>query len=187
MLRACLRFSGLRLIALLALALSASLAVSGCRNSGNTFDMSRQAAKWAADKTSARQELTQIPPPLKSVYLAIDQEQQWQNPFLSVQQNMIQLRIYLPDANTSSIDRGGLTRLSSARKQVVNVRLGELPRALSSLPNDAWPYGRVIAIGKEKETPENRAWLMNHLEITVRALQDMGVVVDDWNHPAALP
>jgi len=48
----------------------------------------------AAAKTSARQELTQIPPPLKSVYLNINQEPQWQNPFLSVEQNMIQLRIY---------------------------------------------------------------------------------------------
>lgn len=180
-------FSSLRSAPLFALALFASLAVSGCRDSGNTFDMSRHAAKWAADKTAARQELTQIPPPLKSVYLNINQEPQWQNPFLSVEQNMIQLRIYLPDENASPIDRGGITRLSSARKQVVNVRLAELPRALSSLPDGAWPYGRVVAIGREKDTPQNGAWFADHLNITVRALQDMGVVVDDWNHPAVLP
>jgi hypothetical protein len=185
MFRATFRFSVLRSAALLVL--SACLAVSGCRNSDNTFDMSRHAARWAAAKTSARQELSQIAPPLKSVYLNINQESQWQNPFLSVEQNMIQLRIYLPDENSSPIDRGGITRLSSARKQVVNVRLAELPRALASLPDGAWPYGRVIAIGKEKKTPQNRAWFPDHLDITVRALQDMGVVVDDWNHPAALP
>ncbi len=187
MFRASFRFSGLRSARLLALAISASLAVSGCRSSGNSFDMSRHAAQWVAAKTSARQELSQIPPPLKSVYLNINQEPQWQNPFLSVEQNMIQLRIYLPDENASPIDRGGLTRMSSARKQVVNVRLAELPRALASLPNGAWPYGRVVAIGRVRETPQNRAWFPNHLDITVRALQDMGVVVDDWNHPAALP
>ena len=187
MLRTSLRFSALRTSALLALAFFISLAVSGCRNSGNSFDMSRHAAKWTAAKTSARQELNQIPPPLKSVYLNINQEPQWKNPFLSVEQNMIQLRIYLPDENASPIDRGGLTRLSSARKQVVNVRLAELPRALSSLPSGAWPYGRVVAIGREKDTPQNRAWFANHLDITVRALQDMGIVVDDWNHPAVLP
>ncbi len=186
MLRARLCFSGLQSTALLALAIFASLAIGGCRNS-DSFDMSRHAAQWTAAKTSARQELTQIPPPLKSVYLNINQEPQWQNPFLSVEQNMIQLRIYLPDENASPIDRGGITRLSSARKQVVNVRLAELPRALSSLPDGAWPYGRVVAIGREKDTPQNRAWFPNHLDITVRALQDMGVVVDDWNHPAALP
>jgi hypothetical protein len=187
MLRARFRFSGFRSTALLALALLASLAVSGCRSSGNTFDMSRHAAKWVAAKTSARQELTQIPLPLKSVYLPIDQESQWQNPFLSVEQNMIQLRIYLPDENSSPIDRGGITRLSSARKQVVNVRLAELPRALASLPNGAWPYGRVVAIGRESETPQNRAWFPNHLSITVSTLQEIGVVVDDWNHPTMLP
>ncbi|MHB1793931.1 MAG: hypothetical protein ACYCPO_03100 [Acidobacteriaceae bacterium] len=187
MLPASLRFSGLRSAALLALAISASLAVSGCRNHGNTFDMSRHAAQWAAAKTAARQELAQIPPPLKSVYLNIDQEPQWQNPFLSIEQNMIQLRIYLPDENASPVDRGGLTRMSSARRQVVNIRLAELPQALSSLPDGAWPYGRVVAIGREKETPQNRAWFPNHLAITVYALQDMGVVVDDWNRPAAMP
>ncbi len=172
---------------LLALAVSGTLIVGGCRNSANTFDMSRHAAKWSAAKTSAHQELAQIPPPLKSVYLPINQESQWQNPYLSVEQNMIQLRIYLPDENASPIDRGGLTRMSSARKQVVNVRLAELPRALASLPNGAWPYGRVVAIGREKNNPQNRAWFSSHLDITVRTLQDMGVVVDDWNHPAALP
>lgn len=187
MLRASLRFSGLRSAALLALAAFASLAVGGCRNSGNAFDMSHRAAKWAAAKTSARQDLAQIPLPLKSVYLPIHQEAQWQNPYLSIGQSMIQLRIYLPDENASPIDRGGLTRLRSARKQVVNVRLAELPQALSSLPDGAWPYGRVVAIGREKETPQNRVWFPSHLEITVRALEDMGVVDDDWNHPAMMP
>lgn len=178
------RFACLRFACLATLSFSAALLVGGCRNSGNTFDMSAHAARWAAAKTAARQELVEIPPPLKSAYLTIDQESQWQNPYLSIRQNMIQLRIYLPDENTSSIDRGGITRLRSARRLVVNVRLADLPQALSSLPDDAWPYGRVVAIGRDRETPQNRAWFLNHLEITVRALQDMGVVVDDWNHPA---
>lgn len=164
--------------------LSASLAVSGCRRSSNTFDMSAHAAQWGASKSEARQELLQIPSPSKSTYLTIDQEAQWQNPFLSIEQNMIQLRIYLPDENSSAIDRGGLTRMSSARKQVLNIRLAELPQALSALPAGAWPYGRVVAIGRERETPQNRAWFPSHLEITVRTLEDMGVVADDWNHPA---
>ena len=97
MLRSSFRSARLRSAALLALALSAFLAVSGCRNTGNTFDMSRHAAQWAAAKTAARQELAQVQPPLKSAYLAIDREAQWKNPYLSIEQNMIQLRIYLPD------------------------------------------------------------------------------------------
>lgn len=178
------RFACARFACLAALAFSASFLLAGCRKSGNTFDMSAHAARWAAAKTAARQELAEIPPPSKSAYLAVDRESQWQNPYLSIRQNMIQLRIYLPDENTSSIDRGGITRLRSARKQVVNVRLADLPRALSALPNGAWPYGRVVAIARDPGTRQNRAWFSNHLEITVRALQDMGVVVDDWNHPS---
>jgi hypothetical protein len=177
------RFAGLRFACLVTLVFSASLAVSGCRHAGNTFDMSGHAAEWAASKSAARQELVQIPSPSKSTYLTIDQEAQWQNPFLSIEQNMIQLRIYLPDENSSAIDRGGLTRMSSARKQVLNIRLVELPRALSALPAGAWPYGRVVAIGRERQTPQNRAWFPSHLEITVRTLEDIGVVADDWNHP----
>jgi hypothetical protein len=73
--------------------------------------------------------------------------------------------------------------MSSARKQVLNIRLAELPRALSSLPAGAWPYGRVVAIGRERQTPQNRAWFPGHLEITVQTLEDIGVVADDWNHP----
>jgi hypothetical protein len=178
------RFAGLRVACLVTLAFSPFLLLGGCRRSGNTFDMSAHAAQWAASKSQARQELLQIPSPSKSTYLAIDQEAQWQNPFLSIEQNMIQLRIYLPDENASSIDRGGLTRMSSARKQVLNIRLAELPQALSALPTGAWPYGRVVAIGRERETPQNRAWFPNHLDITVRTLKDLGVVADDWNNPA---
>jgi hypothetical protein len=172
-----------RLACLVTLAFSASFTVNGCRHSGNTFDMSSHAAQWAASKSVARQDLLQIPPPSKSTYMTIDREAQWQNPFLSIERNMIQLRIYLPDENTSVIDRGGITRMSSARKQVLNIRLAELPRALSSLPAGAWPYGRVVAIGRERETPQNRAWFPGHLEITIRTLGDLGVVADDWNHP----
>ena len=180
-------FSGLRFAGLTALVFSVSLLVGGCRQSGNTFDMSAHAARWAAAKTSARQQLAEVPPPRKDIYASIDQESRWLNPFLSIEQNMIQLRIYLPDENSSSIDRGGITRLRAARRLVVNIRLAELPRALSSLPDGAWPYGRVVAIGRDPGAPQNRAWFSNHLEITVRALQDMGVVVDDWNHPAMMP
>lgn len=180
-------FSGLRFAGLTALVFSISLLVGGCRQSGNTFDMSAHAARWAAAKSSAQQQLAEVPPPLKDTYASIDQESQWQNPLLSIEQNMIQLRIYLPDENSSSIDRGGITRLRSARKLVVNIRLADLPRALSSLPDGAWPYGRVVAIGRDHEDPQHRAWFQNHLNITIRTLQDMGVVVDDWNHPAMMP
>ena len=149
--------------------------------------MSRHAASWNASKAAARQELTEIAAPSKDIYLAINQEPKWKNPYLSIESNMIQLRIYLPDENSNSFDRGGLTRLAAARKHVLNVRLADLPRALSSLPDGAWPYGRVIAIGADKITPQNRRWFLNNLAVTTNALKDMGIVVDDWNNPPLAP
>lgn len=148
--------------------------------------MSAHASSWAASKQSARQELTQIPLPAKTAYASIDQEAQWKNPFLSVESDMVQVRIFLADENSSQLDRGGMTRIASARKQVLNVRLKDLPRALAALPDSAWPYGRVVAIGKQLEPPQTRARLERNLATTTDALNDMGIVVDDWNSPAPI-
>lgn len=145
--------------------------------------MSAHPAAWKAAKADARQELSELPLPLKSQYLSIGQASQWQNPFLTVKPNMIQIRLYFEDANTSDIDRGGLTRLSAARKHVLNVRLRDLPRALAALPDEAWPYGRVVAIGQETPYPRDRPRVRANVAATVAALKDMGVVVDDWTQP----
>ena len=158
------------------------LLLVGCRG-GDTFNMSAHSADWKAAKADARQELSGLPLPLKSTYLSITQATQWQNPFLTVESNMIQIRIYFTDANSSDIDRGGMTRLSVARKHVLNIRLKDLPRALAALPNEAWPYGRVVAIGQETEYPRNRPRVRANVSVTIAALKDMGVVVDDWTQP----
>jgi hypothetical protein len=171
----------LRFAFLTTLAFGALLFTNGCRR-GDPFNTVGYASSWNTSKITAGQELAQIPVPSKSTYLAVDQESQWQNPFLTVETNMIQIRIYLADENSSEVDRGGLTRLSAARKHILNVRLKDLPRALSVLPEGAWPYGRVIAIGEEVETPQNRARLSGNLAVTVGALKDMGIIVDDWTN-----
>jgi hypothetical protein len=166
------------------LLLAALLVVAGCKSSGNPYDMSTRAAAWKESQQSARQDLTEIPLPAKTSYLSIDRQSRWQNPLLTVDVKMIQLRIYLADQNSSSIDRGGMTRISAARKHVLNIRPKDLPRALSALPDGAWPYGRVVAVGEEKPTPRNRSRLAANLAVTISALNDMGVVVDDWTNPA---
>lgn len=160
-------------------AISLPFLSSGCRH-GDSFDMSHNASRWSAAEFSARQELAQIPAPTKGDYQTINQESQWQNPFLTVETEMIQLRIYLPDENPSDVDRGGMTRLSAARKHTLNIRLADLPRALTSLPKGAWPYGRVIAINQELAPPQAQPQLDKNLAITIGALQSMGIVVDDW-------
>lgn len=149
--------------------------------------MSHRAAAWNASKSSAQQELAEIPAPSKETYLTIDQASKWLNPFLTVESNMIQIRIYMPDENSSSLDRGGMTRLSSARKQILNVRPKDLPRALTALPDNTWPYGRVVAISEEMETPQNRTRLRHNLAFTIGALQEMGIVVNNWADRGSTP
>ncbi len=171
--------SSLRFGFLATFAFGTLLFVSGCRHS-DPFNTSGYASSWNSSKSAAREELTQIPVPSKHAYLAVDQESQWQNPFLTIETNMIQIRIYLADENSSQVDRGGMTRLKAARKHVLNVRLKDLPRALSALPDGAWPYGRIVAVGEELQTPQNRTRLRGNLAVTVGALKDMDVIVDDW-------
>lgn len=159
------------------------LLLSGCRHSGDGFNVPQNAASWNAKKEAARQELTAVPAPAKKAYLAIRREPDWQNPFLSVGRDMIQLRIYLADENDSPLGRGGITRITAARREVLNVRLADLPRALAALPDNTWPYGRVIAVGEGLTNPQDGAQVRHNLEITMHTLDDLGLVVEEWNGP----
>jgi len=163
------------------LLLAALVSLPGCKHSEDAFTVTENPSSWNAARSEARQELEEVPPPSKNLYLEIHREPQWQNPFLSVEQDMIQIRIYVADENTSTLDRGGITRTKDARRQVLHVRLADLPRALASLPNDAWPYGRVVAVGEGVETPQDRVQVRRNLEVTMNTLNDLGIVVDEWS------
>lgn len=166
-----------------AFALGLLLLLSGCRRNGDDFKIAENASSWRAARDSARQELREIPAPAKSRYISIHREPQWQNPFLSVERDMIQIRIYLADENGSPLGRGGVTRITAARRQVLNVRLADLPRALASLPYGAWPYGRVIAVGEGLKGPQDRAQIQRNVAITTKTLNDLGLVVEQWDGP----
>ncbi len=177
-----MRARSFRFIFLSTITLGALLAATGCRGHGDPFNMSANPAAWTSAKNDARRQLDTVPLPSKGTHVVIDQEAQWQNPFLTVESNMIQIRIYLADQNASQVDRGGLTRLSAARKYILNVRLKDLPQALVSLPDSAWPYGRVVALSEDSATQRNQARLRNNVTVTAATLNDMDVVVDDWTH-----
>lgn len=161
------------------LALPALLA--GCHSGRNGFVLPAP-AKWQATLSDAHQELSSIPPPKKTLLTKYDSEAQWRNPFLTVSSTSIQLRIYLADQNNSEFDRGGLTRLQAARKQVIAVRLRDLPRALTSLPESAWPDGRAVGINQALEPPTQKAVLDRNLESTEGALQALGVTTVTLDH-----
>jgi hypothetical protein len=128
----------------------------------------------------ARMDIAEIPLPKKNTMLPVVDESQWRNPFLSVGDKMLLLRIYLPDANLSGMDRGGFTRSSNARKQELNLRLRDLPRALASLPQECWPYGRVVAVARGFLTQQNQTQLLHNEKLTLQTLQTLGVMAKEW-------
>ena len=111
----------------------------------------------------------------------------WENPYLTVQNNMATLHVTLADANPSQLGEGGMLRPIGARRQDLTIRLSDLPAALNAVPEDSWPYGRVIAIEEAHDTPaSDRPAVRRTVEAAIKTLGDMGVVVYEWNDGGGL-
>jgi hypothetical protein len=162
-----------------ALCLAASpMLLTGCKraSAGTTIPT---ASPQAVD--SARQQLDLIPPPSKSRYMAIPSLSEWENPYLTVQQNMATLHVTQADTNPSQLGTGGMLRPVSARRQNLTVRVSDLPAALDAVPQSSWPYGRVVAIEEAHDTPAKaRPAVRRNVEAAIKTLGDMGVVVYEW-------
>jgi hypothetical protein len=131
---------------------------------------------------TARQQIELIPPPSKTRYMAVHCLSMWDNPYLTVQGNMVTLHVTLADANTSDMGVGGMLRPVGARRQVLNVRTSDLPASLNAVPEDSWPYGRVVAIEEAHDTPASaRPAVRRNMEAAIKTLGDLGVVVYEWN------
>src|SRR5450631_3640586 len=140
----------------------------------------QQARLDRASREKERQQLDQIPPPSKSLYLAVRSQDAWSNPFVSVDKDMLTLRIIMPDANPSPDGQGGLLRPVNARKRTLQIRLADLPDALTALPTEAWPYGRVVAIAEAPtQNKTARPEIRRKVEVTIQTLNDLGIVVDE--------
>ncbi len=145
----------------------------------------------AASLDAARQDLEQIPPPAKSRYLAIHTIDAWSNPFLIVGKRNVTLRIYYPDEVAG---QGGDTSLpnpmlrpTGARRRELDLRMADLPEALSALPGGAWPYGRVIAVEEDPSTARpDRVPMRRNVEAAIQMLTDLGIVVDEWPNSGVL-
>jgi hypothetical protein len=171
-------------------------ALAGCskpvKSVEQTIDAAAQAHQQALAEqkamqeaeNAARQQIDQIPPPAKSRYLAVHTQDNWANPFLVVGRETVHLRIILPDVNPNAYGTGTMLRPAEARKQELDVRLSDLPNALSAIPTGAWPYGRVVAV---EETPvsskADRPQIRRNVEATIQILNDLGIVVDEWTGP----
>lgn len=160
------------------LALLAPLALSGC-NRAAAGTTPTTASPQAIE--AARQQLDLIPPPSKSRYMAVHNLTTWENPYLTVQQNMATLHVTVADANPSAIGAGGMLRPVAARQQVLTIRLSDLPAALDAIPENSWPYGRVVAVEEAHDTPPaDRPAVRRNIEATFKTLGDLGVVVYEW-------
>jgi hypothetical protein len=179
----------LPLIITTALVLTLGACSRSSQNPGpETSQPTPQEKKAAAqERDSDRQQLDQIPPPSKSRYMAIHTRESWGNPFLMVGKKTVSLRIMYPEGPQSAIAPGGLMHPDGARKRELVLRLSELPEALAALPQDAWPYGRVIAIEEDANAPRpDRIQIRRNVETTIQVLNDLGVVVYEWPGPGSI-
>jgi hypothetical protein len=158
-----------------------ALGLAGC-NTATTPPASATAAAQQRRQTDViRQDLEQIPLPSKSRYLAVHSLSIWENPYITVQGSMVTLHVTVADANTSSLGVGGMLRPVGARRQDLNVRTADLPAALNAIPQNAWPYGRVIAVEEAHDAPASvRPELRRNMETAIKTLGDLGIVVSEW-------
>ncbi|HZU10591.1 MAG TPA: hypothetical protein VFA02_11875, partial [Pseudacidobacterium sp.] len=167
-------------------AVVAALLVAGCArqpSAANDVQAARQAQQQAraaekAQMDAAREALDAIPLPAKSRYMAVRNTESWSNPFLIVGSENVTLRVVYPDVTHNNALPSTMLKPAKARRQELTIRLSDLPDALSSLPNDEWPYGRVVAVEEDPlETRANRLQVRRNIETTMQVLNNLGVVV----------
>jgi hypothetical protein len=140
-----------------------------------------RAQETATEREKERAELDQIPVPTKSMYVDVHDPSHWQNPFLTVSANMLDLRIELADQPLGSFADGSMLRPPGARRQEMQVRMSDLGKAVSAIPSGAWHYGRVIAVAESPEASrKDRAQIRRNVESVINQLNDLGVVVEEW-------
>ncbi|MDF2435031.1 MAG: hypothetical protein JWP44_4662 [Mucilaginibacter sp.] len=145
----------------------------------------QQALSLAKSEATARESLQDIGPPAKHRYINVHSTDAWENPFLSVHRDTLTLRVIFPQQTSSPIDAGTLLHPAAARRQELEIRMDDLPKALAAVPDFSWPYGRVVAI---EESPtasrQDRAQIRRNVEQAIRIVNDLDVVVDEWNAPS---
>lgn len=165
-------------------ALLLSMAFAGCTRTAapSVTEAKAIAAEQRQEIDLARQQMELIPPPSKTRYMAVKSLTQWENPYLTVQGGMVTLHVVQADANTSGLGVGGMLRPIGARRQDLNVRVSDLPTALNAVPQNFWPYGRVVAVEEAHEVPVSaRPEVRRNMESVIKTLSDLGIVVYEWS------
>jgi len=160
---------------------SPSKAASSVEAAAARREQAMQQARAAAQAAASdRQELAGIPLPSKTVYTAIHTRQSWNNPFLIVSKSTVNLSMLYPPMGPPA-PGDSVLRLTAARRRVLDLRLADLSEALTALPPEAWPYGRVIAVEEDPNAPPSDGpAVRRNVEATMQTLSDLGVVVYEW-------
>lgn len=158
-----------------------ALALAGCHSPSLPTPAREEArAQQRAEDATEREELARIPAPSKGRFMAIHSFESWENPYITVQANLLELHVLMPDANPSNYGAGGMFRPTGARRQVLTISLDKLGEAISSIPPNAWPYGRVIAVEEAHKIPADMQPAVRRAdEVTVAKLNELGLVVYD--------
>ena len=147
----------------------------------NAVKAEHQAQANATETDTERAALELIPVPTRSLYVDIHDPSQWQNPFLTVSAQMLDLRIVLPDEPLGSFAEGSMLRPPAARRQELQVRLSDLGKAVAAIPAGSWHYGRVIAVAESPNASrKDRPAIRRTVEAVITKLNDLGVVVEEW-------
>lgn len=165
------------------IALAALGAAAGCHShaNNNAAPTPQQVQAARKEQASDRALLDEIPPPAKSRYMAVRGKNGWQNPFLIVSKKTVSLRVMYPPPPKSNMLPSNMLQPSAARKRVLDLRLTDLPEALASIPEESWPYGRVVALEEDpNEVPGDRIQIRRNVEATIEMLNNLGVVVYEW-------
>jgi len=164
-------------------ALLIPMALTGCTRTAapSVAEAKALTAQEQQETNLARQQMELIPPPSKTRYMAVKSLALWENPYLTVQGGMVTLHVVQADANKSDLGLGGMLRPIGARRQDLNVRVSDLPAALNAIPQNYWPYGRVVAVEEAHEVPVSaRPQVRRNVEAVIKTLNDLGVVVYEW-------
>lgn len=154
-------------------------AVEGVAQTAVNAEKKAQASATVRDQERAQ--LDQIPLPTKSLYVDVHEPSQWINPFLSVGPDVISLRVIVGDEHSNPGGQSSLLRPEGARRQELQLRPADLDQAIVAIPPSAWHYGRVIAIAESPSAaPSDRARVRRNVEATIKQLNDLGIVVEEW-------
>ena len=119
--------------------------------------------------------------------MAIHSLSSWENPYLTIEENGATLHVAHSSATASESGSQASLQTVALQRQEMNLRICDLPTALNSLPEDEWPYGRVVALEEEHdEMATSRPSVRRNVEATIKTLGDLGVVVYEWNDGSAL-